>query len=207
MMNELTFIVHSDNRGFKTIEDTFINGLPNATLQHDRFACHFKCNALHHQICMSHLQRDLQYLIELYPQYQWAIEMKVLIEQALELKKELTTARYYSQCEERQRLKIRLEELLRLTLNENHCKARTLQKNLLKHQQYILYFLYNPEVPPDNNGSERAIKNIKVKISGQFKSDEGANGFATLRSVIDTTIKSGQNVLNALSLIAKLGTE
>jgi transposase len=156
---------------------------------------------------MSHLQRDLQYLIELYPQYQWAIEMKVLIEQALELKKELTTARYYSQCEERQRLKIRLEELLRLTLNENHCKARTLQKNLLKHQQYILYFLYNPEVPPDNNGSERAIKNIKVKISGQFKSDEGANGFATLRSVIDTTIKSGQNVLNALSLIAKLGTE
>ena len=53
--DELTFIVHSDNRGFKTIEDTFSNGLPNATLQHDRFACHFKCNALHHQICMSHL--------------------------------------------------------------------------------------------------------------------------------------------------------
>ncbi|MEJ7684101.1 MAG: hypothetical protein WKG06_40865 [Segetibacter sp.] len=54
-------------RGFKTIEDTFINGLPNATLQHDRFACHFNCNALHHQICMSHLLRDLQYIIELYP--------------------------------------------------------------------------------------------------------------------------------------------
>jgi len=45
------------------------------------------------------------------------------------------------------------------------------------------------------------------KISGQFKSTEGADGLALLRSIIDTTIKSGQNVLNALSLIAKLGTE
>ena len=35
--------------------------------------------------------------------------------------------------------------------------------------------LYHPKVPPYNNGSERAIRNIKVKqkISGQFKSDDG----------------------------------
>ena len=132
-----------------------------------------------------------------------------MIGQALELKRELTTSQYYGECNGRQRLMIKLEELLRLTLNESHSKARTLQKNLLKHQQYILYFLCHPKVPPDNNGSERAIRNIKVKqkISGQFRSEEGANGFATLRSVIDTTIKSGQNVLKALSLIAKLGTE
>jgi hypothetical protein len=207
--DELTFIVHSDNRGFKTIEDTFINGLPNATLQHDRFACHFNCNALHHQICMSHLLRDLQYIIELYPQCQWPTEMKALIVQALQLKKELTASQYYGKSEERQSLMIKLDELLGLTLSENHSKARTLQKNLLKHQQYILYFLYHPKVPPDNNGAERAIRNIKVKqkISGQFKSEDGANSFAVLRSVIDTTIKSGQNVLNALSLIAKFGTE
>ena len=207
--DDLTFIVHSDNRGFKTIEDTFINGLPNATLQHDRFACHFNCNALHHQICMSHLLRDLQYIIELYPQCQWPTEMKALIVQALQLKKELTASQYYGKSEERQSLMIKLDELLGLTLSENHSKARTLQKNLLKHQQYILYFLYHPKVLPDNNGAERAIRNIKVKqkISGQFKSEDGANSFAVLRSVIDTTIKSGQNVLNALSLIAKFGTE
>jgi transposase len=135
--------------------------------------------------------------------------MKALIVQALQLKKELTASQYYGESEERQRLMIKLDELLGLTLNENHSKARTLQKNLLKYQQYILYFLYHPKVPPDNNGSERAIRNIKVKqkISGQFKSEDGANSFAVLRSVIDTTIKSGQNVLNALSLIAKFGTE
>lgn len=208
--DDLTFIVHSDNRGFKTIEDNFSNGLPNAVLQHDRFACHFNCQAMHHQICMSHLLRDLQYIHELYNnKCEWAVGMKALIADALQLKKELTICEYYGENKERQRLMKTLDELLRLTLDENHGKAKTLQKNLLKHQQYILYFLSHPQVPPDNNGSERAIRNIKVKqkISGQFKSDRGAGGFAILRSVIDTTIKSGQNILNALSLIAKLGTE
>jgi len=207
--DDLTFIVHSDNRGFKTIDDNFTNGLPDAVLAHDRFACHFKCEAMHHQICMSHLLRDLQYINELYAECQWAVELKSLIAQALQLKKELTACHYYGQNEERQRLMIKLDELLHITLNQNHSKAKTLQKNLLKHQQYIFYFLHHPKVPPDNNGAERAIRNIKVKqkISGQFKSDRGADGFAVLRSVIDTTIKSGQNVLNSLSLIAKLGTE
>jgi transposase len=75
---------------------------------------------------------------------------------------------------------------------------------LVKHQQSILNFLWYHQLPPDNNGSERAIRNIKVKqkISGQFKSDQGADCFAVLRSVIDTTIKAGQNVLAALRLIA-----
>lgn len=90
--------------------------------------------------------------------------MKVLIEQALRLKKGLTTCQYYGECEQQQRLMIKLDELLRLTLNENRSKARTLQKNLLKHQHYILYFLYHPKVPADNNGAERAIRNIKLNV-------------------------------------------
>lgn len=205
----LTYLVHSDNRGFKTITDNFSKGLPDTVLQHDRFACHFNCDAKHHQICMAHLLRDLQYLIELHPECGWAAGMKKLVAEALELKKRLAAPEDYQENKQRQMLLIRLHELLHFTLNEKHKKTRNLQKSLLKHQHYILYFLYHPKVPPDNNGSERAIRNIKVKqkISGQFKSDEGANGFAILRSIIDTTIKSGQNVLNALSLIATLSTE
>ncbi len=47
---------------------------------------------------------------------------------------------------------------------------------------------------PDNNGSERAIRNIKVKqkISGQFKSPTGAFNFAVLRSITDTALKNGR---------------
>ncbi len=39
--DDLTFITHSDNRGFETIEENFSEGLPNSILGHDRFACHF----------------------------------------------------------------------------------------------------------------------------------------------------------------------
>ena len=207
--DNLTFITHSDNRGYNTIEDNFADGLPNTVLVHDRYAAHFNCEAMHHQICMAHVLRDLQYLVQLYPKSGWATDMKTLIAQALELKKQLTVDQYYGQSHEREKLQEKLIKLLETLLDTEFEKANTLQKSLRKHQEYVLYFLYHPKVPPDNNGSERAIRNIKVKqkISGQFKSDEGADMFAILRSIIDTTIKSGQNVLNALSLIAKLGTE
>ena len=61
-----------------------------------------------------------------------------------------------------------------------------------------------PNTQPDNNGWERAIRNlaIKLNISGQYKSMDGAVIFAILRLVIDTAMKSNQNVLNALFTIA-----
>jgi len=41
-----------------------------------------------------------------------------------------------------------------------------------------------------------------VEVSNQFKSFEGAYSYAVLRSVIDTTIKNSQNVLDALVNLA-----
>ncbi|MDR1223958.1 MAG: transposase [Tannerella sp.] len=57
-----------------------------------------------------------------------------------------------------------------------------------------------------NNVSERAVKTFKVKqkVSGLFRSTEGAKAYAVIRSVIDTTLKNAQNVLVALMLIALL---
>jgi hypothetical protein len=91
-------------------------------------------------------------------------------------------------------------------LDENHKELVSFQKRMLKYKDYILTFLYHPKVPPDNNGSERAIRNVKVKqkISGQFKSWKGLENFMVLRSITDTTLKNDQNVLKALNLIAKL---
>ena len=61
-------------------------------------------------------------------------------------------------------------------------------------------------MPLDNNASERVIRNIKVKqkILGQFKVEQAAQNFAMIRSVIDTTIKNGLNVPEALALILNL---
>ncbi|VAW12234.1 hypothetical protein MNBD_BACTEROID03-470, partial [hydrothermal vent metagenome] len=73
-------------------------------------------------------------------------------------------------------------------------------------RQHLFTFLFILEVPPDNNASERAIRNVKVKqkISGQFKTVRTAQNFAKIRSVIDSTIKNGMNVLETMKLIAKL---
>ena len=77
---------------------------------------------------------------------------------------------------------------------------------MIKHKDYVFSFLHYPDVPADNNGSERAIKNVKVKqkISGHFKSFEGEMNFAVLRSITDKAIKNAQNVLNTLIVIAEL---
>jgi transposase len=80
---------------------------------------------------------------------------------------------------------------------------------MCKERQHLFTFLFIANVPPDNNASERAIRNVKVKqkISGQFKVENAAQNFAKIRSVIDTTIKNGLNVLEALVIIAKFEFE
>lgn len=77
---------------------------------------------------------------------------------------------------------------------------------MVKYSGYVFAFMDNPEIPPDNNGSERAIRNFKVKqkISGLFRSKGGAEIFATLRSVIDTAIKQEQNPYHKLHAISLL---
>lgn len=208
--NKLTYILSSDSRGFKTIEEAFEKGLPNAALVHDRWACHFQMDAKAHQICIAHLLRDLNYINELYyKKCSWAGNLKTLLQQAIQLKKELGANDYYCPNAERQMLFDKLEHSLHYPIHEDYSKSKSLQKKLLAKQDCILYFLLQPNVPPDNNGSERAIRNVKVKqkISGHFKSTDGAKIFAVLRSVIDTTLKAGQNVLNSLFLIATFETE
>jgi transposase len=102
-----------------------------------------------------------------------------------------------------------LQELLYYQIDLPNKKAIVLQKSLIKYQSNILPFLHYQNVPPDNNGSERSIRNVKVKqkISGQFKSDIGAEIYAINRSVIDTIIKSKQNVLDGLQLIANFTSD
>jgi transposase len=206
----LTYILCAAGRGFNTIKEAFENGLPNAVLVHDRWPCHFQMDTKAHQICTAHLLRELNYINELYKdKCTWAKNFKALLQDAIQLKKELTTADYYYPNIKRDVLFKKLTQWLLYPIDELHKKSKKLQKKLLAKQEYILYFLLQKNVTPDNNGSERAIRNIKVKqkISGQFKTLQSANHFAILRSVIDTTLKNGGSTLNALHLIATFGTE
>ena len=203
-----TFITHSSSRGFETILDNFPQGLPNSYLGHDRWAAHFQCPAKGHQICTSHLLRELNFLEELY-QSRWAINFKKIIQRALHLKKKMTSEDYKISKIVRTNIVFKINELLQQFVPKKEIKTRTLQKKLRKHIISIFLFLFHPDIPPDNNGSERAIRNIKVKqkISGFFKSVQGAKDYVIIRSIIDTATKAGFPVFASLVNIATLGTE
>lgn len=207
--DKATFITISDNRGEKTITDTFKDGFPGSVLVHDCWKSHFKTPALSHQLCMAHLLRELQYFEERYD-HKWSRVFKLLLILAIHLKNKLALNDYYYPNAYRNLLENRLDKLLDYDIDLSYKEMVSFQKRMKKYRDYIFTFLYHPKVPPDNNASERAIRNIKVKqkISGQFKSPTGAFNFAVLRSITDTSLKNGQNVLNTLKIIANLqGTD
>jgi len=206
---EATFITITDNRGQKSIEQTFKDGFENSVLVHDCWASHFNTNALTHQICTAHLLRDLNYLNELYG-HKWSQATKLLFQLALNLEKQMKPSDYYAHNIRRHQLENRLDFLISYILPpDKHDELIRFQKRLKKYREYFFTFLYRPEVPPDNNASERAIRNIKVKqkVSGLFRSTNGAFRFAVLRSITDTVIKNDLNVLNSLKTIATLHTD
>ncbi|MBE7531253.1 MAG: transposase [Ardenticatenaceae bacterium] len=79
-------------------------------------------------------------------------------------------------------------------------KARNLAERFDKHQEAILRFIHDFKAPFDNNLAERDIRMMKVqqKISGSFRSWEGAEQFCSLRTYISTIRKQGLNVWEAL---------
>ncbi|RAU90772.1 IS66 family transposase [Paenibacillus sp. YN15] len=81
-------------------------------------------------------------------------------------------------------------------------KAGNLGERFLLHKEAVLSFLWRPCIPFDNNQAERDLRMVKVKqkISGSFRTEDGALWFARLRSVVSTFIKQRLPVLSSLSL-------
>ena len=196
-----TYILASDNRAFKTIDSTWKDGLPNAILVSDRYAAQLKMSTKGNQVCLAHLLRDAIALDEeeKHPFAQQFIKFLRLVFRLNKIFKKRNNA-FYEQ--EAAFFENKLNKLLAISISTAACpKTTTFQNSMLKCRNFILPCLYNLEVPPDNNGSERAIRNIKVKqkVSGQFKS--GQQDFCVIRSVIDTFIKRNMDILNSLILI------
>lgn len=201
--NNATYITVSSNRGPQTIADNFATGLPQSILVHDCWKPHFKSGANNHQLCIAHLLRELKYLEQRFDHH-WPTSFRELLIDALKLKKKFRRTDFFYPNKNRQRLENILNELLDEELPPGMKDLETFQNRIYRYKEFLFTFLHHPDVPPDNNGSERAIRNLKVKqkISGQFKTSFGANCFAILRSIADTCLKNNQNVLAAFKLIA-----
>jgi transposase len=201
-----TFIVASDNRGSQTIQDIWGDKLANVILVTDRWAAQLKTMTKGNQLCLPHLQRNIIFLEES-EKHPFATKFKQILTDIFNTRKELLTIKtpFKTFDIEAQSIEKKINQLLAIYIDkEKYPNTLIFQSSMIKQRKNLTPCLYNLDIPPDNNGSERAIRNVKVKqkVSGQFKS--GQNAFCVIRSIIDTLRKRGVEVLPCLAQIIKL---
>jgi len=194
--DKCTYIVANESRGTKVIDENFEEGFVNAVVVHDNYSAYSSLVANEEQLCLAHKLRDLNYAIAC-DDAQVMKDMKKILQEAMLDHKE-NLSQIQREVLKEQYLSI-FDTLLEVEAIEKSETAKQI-KSFKKARDKIFTFLLHPNVPPDNNASERAIRNIKVKlkVSGQFKSIQGAQDYASLRSIVDTARKRDMNEFEVL---------
>jgi transposase len=200
-----TFIAASKNRGYETIERIWGDSLANANLITDRWAAQLKTSVLDNQLCLAHLLRNVIFLIEA-EKHPFATQFKQFLLDIFDAKKQSISENFAFNKQHTTTILLeqQLNTLISIPIDKDlFPKTAIFQASMIQYRNSILPCLYNLQIPPDNNASERAIRNIKVKqkVSGQFKT--GQEAFCVIRSVIDTLRKRGLNVFINLNNIIK----
>ena len=83
-------------------------------------------------------------------------------------------------------------------------KAQNLLIRLDQREREVLRFAHDFRVPFDNNLSERDLRMIKLqqKISGCWRTTQGAERFLAIRSYLSTARKQGRRPIDVLSQLA-----
>ena len=200
-----------NKRGIEAMDDIGILPAYEGQVVHDRWASYFIYENCKHRLCNAHLLRELKYIHEDMG-YPWAEGMIQLLLEAKRIseRKRGPTARQVKEISHRYTqiiawgLRICTQEGDHVQKSKRGASRQSKPKNLLddmkKHKEPILAFLTDPDVPFDNNASERDIRMLKVKmkVSGAFRSDEGGQAFTRIRGFINTAIKQQVNVLEAI---------
>ncbi len=181
-----TLLFHGSGRSHKELESRFGSSLERMVAVTDRHSAYFTLNFLDHQVCVAHLLRELQYLNELDTEQEWSKKVESLLQEAVHERNENPQA-----IIDKQPFLIKLDGLLTENLEHMAEQFGQFKKGLIKCRDYIFKFLENPSIPPDNNASERGIRKVKIKMknSGTFRSDAGADAFLDLLSIVETTKK------------------
>jgi len=212
----LTYYEMHEKRGTEAAVEIGILPKFKGTAIHDHWMPYYTFEDCTHGECNSH---NLRYLQDIYENYnhEWAKNMaSFLIElkgQVEALKTEGMTGMEATQTDGwMTRYKSIIEEGIteddekspkvfsKKTGKPQRSKALNLLLKLQNYDIETLAFMYDFDIPFDNNLAERDLRmqKLRQKISGCFRGQEGAKVFFGIRSYISTARKNGQKVMGSL---------
>lgn len=182
---------------------------------HDCWSSYWKFTDCIHSICCAHLLRELNGIEENHPEQTWAkkfkgllLVMKMVKDKAVKQGKDAVSYYHLHKFDKQ------YDEIIKTAYEENPLpevkgkkrgrKKKTKVLNLVgrleNYKESVCLFIKNLCVPFDNNLAERDLRIIKVKtkVSGCFRSEEGAQEYLTIMSYIGTAHKHGINAFNAI---------
>jgi len=211
--DDWTFYGAHKKRGAIAMNDMGILPIFKGTLCHDHWKPYYTYDCTH-ALCNAHHLRELTRAYE-QDGKKWAKDLKKLLET---INREVTDAGGAMDSLESQQYRNKYRAILRQ--GETECpepakpkngkrgpvkktKSRNLLERLRDFEQDTLRFMDNKDVPFSNNLGESDIRMTKVqqKISGCFRSMNGARIFCRVRSYLSTCRKQGVKSSFALDLL------
>jgi len=182
---------------------------------HDAWAPYDIYTQAGHQLCCAHALRELQAVTDLAPAGEWCwaaqaaealTAMQALVSEAISQSRGAVDPAALAE----QVTRYRSAALIGIgqtrdrpgTLARKH---HALARRLLSRQDDYLRFTQDFAVPPDNNGTERDIRMVKLrqKVSGCLRTLTGARQFCTIRSYLSTAAKHGLSFFDALIMLTE----
>lgn len=156
------------------------------------------------QKCLAHLLRHFNRVskLKLPQQQELAAAFMALIREAFGAHREWRESQNRTAYDEWvSGFKLRVSSALKTWGSKAGYAAGLLLRNLRDHADQWWYFLDHPEIPPDNNRSERALRLAvtKRKVSGGSRSMTGFEQTATLLTVVQTCRAQGRSALHFLT--------
>ncbi|PLR78337.1 hypothetical protein CU633_05880 [Bacillus sp. V3-13] len=214
----ILYKVHQ-KRGKEAIDSIGVLPGYKGTVVHDFWKSYFNEHyRFKNALCGVHLLRECQGIID-YDKHEWASRMQALLREACKEKNKATEAGKPVAPETIAGLEARYDQILLEGKKEwqppnpseepgkrarkAKTKAANLAERFILYKADILRFLRDAHVPFGNSQAERDIRTVKVKekISGSFRTQNGAEQFARIRGFISTVRKQGKNLLESIKLV------
>ena len=214
--DKLTYQTVSKKRGKDGMTEAGVLPGFKGIAVHDRWVPYWNFSTVGgHGVCCAHLLRDAQGLHERNP-HKWffrlfiyiLLKMKKLKERRIRQGKDVSSARslreysiMYDNIITLGRVEYPIEESPHKKGRPALGKARSFVESMAKLKAEVCLFFTDFAVPFDNNQAERDLRHIKVKqkVSGCFRTEEGADNFACIHSFLSTAKKMGHSVMEAIS--------